>query len=63
MTIIVAKGGMRWFFVYLFQKADRDNIDADELSGFKDLAKVYAGTSDENIERALEAGELVETCT
>ena len=41
-SIILAKGGTYWIYEYLFAKKDRDNIEDDELAGFRLLAKSYA---------------------
>ena len=38
-SIILAKGGRHWLFEYLFAKKGRDNIEDDELAGFRVLAK------------------------
>jgi len=40
-SIVLAKGGRRWVFAYLFAKTDRANIDPDELAVFKKLAQAY----------------------
>lgn len=61
-SIIVAKGGKHWIYAYLFAKADRDNIDDDELAGFKKLAKVYEKLTDADIATAVELKKLVEIC-
>jgi hypothetical protein len=61
-SIILAKGGRHWVYVYLFAKKDRDNIDDDELQAFRELAALYAGKSDADIEKELSAGELMELC-
>ena len=42
-SIILAKGGRYWMYEYLFAKKDRDNIEDDELTAFRSLAKAYAG--------------------
>lgn len=39
-SILLAKGGRFWVYVYLFAKQDRANIDADELAAFRELATV-----------------------
>ena len=41
-AIILAKGGAYWVYEYLFAKKDQGNIQADELAGFRLLAKGYA---------------------
>ena len=61
-SIILAKGGRFWVYAYLFAKADRDNIDPDELDAFKALANVYANKTDGDIARELANHELWEMC-
>ncbi len=57
-SIVLARGGRYWIYVYLFAKKDRANIDVDELKSFRALAHLYArkteasiakGTSDQGI--------------
>ena len=38
-TLIATNRGSRWFFVYGFEKNDRDNIADDELEALQDIAK------------------------
>lgn len=40
-SIVATKPNEFWVFVYLFSKSDRENIDDDELAGFKKLAANY----------------------
>jgi len=61
-SIVVAKGGHRWVYAYLFAKKDRANIDDDELRAFRKLADLYAGKTDVEIGKELKAKELVEIC-
>ncbi len=61
-SIILAKGRHYWVYEYLFAKKDRDNIEADELSAFRDLAKGYAGLTDEQIARLMQNRQLEEIC-
>lgn len=61
-SIIVAKGGKYWIYAFLFAKADRANIDDDELVAFKKLAKEYAKATDDGIANAVQLKELVEIC-
>ena len=61
-SIIVAKAGRHWIYVYLYAKKDRDNVAPDELAGFKRLAKDYSGASDANIAALLNDRELQEIC-
>ena len=61
-SILLAKGGQRWIFVYLFQKSARENIQDDELAGFKKLAKLYEKLSENLLNAALATKELMEIC-
>jgi len=61
-SIILTKGRHYWVYEYLFAKKDRDNIEADELSAFRDLAKSYAGLMDEQIARLVQSRQLEEIC-
>lgn len=61
-SIILAKGRHYWVYEYLFAKKDRDNIEADELSAFRNLAKGYAGLADEQIARLVQNRQFEEIC-
>lgn len=61
-SIILAKAGNYWIYEYLFAKKDRENIDADELMGFRALAKSYAKLADEYIDELLRNKDLMEIC-
>ena len=61
-SIILAKGKHYWVYEYLFAKKDRDNIEADELSAFRDLAKSYAGLTDEQIAKLVQNRQFEEIC-
>ena len=61
-SIILAKGKRFWVYTYLFAKKDRDNINEAELSGFRDLADLYDQKTDVQIDKELEAKELMEIC-
>lgn len=61
-SIIVAKGGLNWFFVFLFQKKDRANIDVSELAEFKFLASRYAKLTAKQLSALLKSHEIVEIC-
>jgi hypothetical protein len=39
---IVLRAGGHWFYVYLFARSDRNNIENDELTDFRKLADAYA---------------------
>jgi hypothetical protein len=59
-SILVAKGGRHWIFVFLFAKQDRANISADELDGFRKLANAYATMSGAQIDDLVSNGDLQE---
>jgi hypothetical protein len=61
-SIVLAKGGTHWIFVYLFAKKDRANIDDDELVAFRKLADLYARKRDAEVAKELQLKELVEIC-
>ena len=59
-SIVLAKAGDFWIFVYLFAKKDRENITARELTGFKKLAKDYGALDDAKLAAMLKNGDLEE---
>lgn len=61
-SIVLAKCGKFWVYEYLFAKKDRSNIEDDELSAFRLLAKSYAGLSEKQLGQLLAAGSFVEIC-
>lgn len=61
-SIIAAKGKKNWFFVYLFMKKDRENINKAEEAEFKKLANNYAALAPSAINALLKSNDLVEIC-
>jgi hypothetical protein len=61
-SIILAKGGTSWIYVYLFSKSDRANIDDDELKEFKKLATHYGRITNDQLNALVMARELTEIC-
>ena len=59
-SILLAKGGAFWVYSYLFAKKNRDNIDDSELKAFRDLAKIYAGMSESQVEAQIDDGHWIE---
>ena len=59
-SIILAKEGKHWVYQYLFAKKDRENIDDNELEYFRQLAKSYAGLTDEQVKKLIKDKEFVE---
>ena len=58
----LARGGRHWMFQYLFAKKDRADIDADELDGFRKLAKLKERLTARQLDELVEDGELEEIC-
>ena len=61
-SIILAKGAKNWFFVFLFQKSGRENIDEAEEAEFKKLADAFWKANSAQIEAQLRTKKLVEIC-
>lgn len=61
-SIIVAKGGRYWAFVYLFAKQNRANIDERDLKDFRELAELYACKSEADLQKEISIGQLTEIC-
>jgi hypothetical protein len=61
-SIILAKAGQCWIYVYLHVTKDRENMAQDELAAFKKLAKDYSSASDSSISALLTQEELLEIC-
>ncbi len=60
--IVLNRAGRCWFFVFLFAKSDRDNIDAPELAAFRKLASDFGRCAGADLDRLVELKELVEIC-
>ena len=61
-SIVLAKGGRRWVFEYLFAKKDRENISHDELAQFRLLAKTYEALTAQQLARLIQDKDWVEIC-
>lgn len=59
-SILLARSGEFWVYVYLFAKQDRANIDEDELRAFRELAALYRRKSAADLDAELNAGALME---
>jgi hypothetical protein len=58
----LAKGGQFWIYTYLFAKKDRDNINDEELLGFRQLAKYYAELTSAQVTQLVSTAQLKEIC-
>jgi hypothetical protein len=59
-TLVGADLGDRWFFLFGFEKNERDNIDARELAVLQALARELLEMKPRQLTDAIEAGELLE---
>ena len=61
-TIVATKKDGGWFFLFGFEKNERDNITASELETFQKIADGWLAASDADLNRAVIAGKLEEIC-
>lgn len=59
-TLIATNRNNLWFFMYGFPKNERSNINKDEEEALKELAAYLLSLSMEDLQKAEEAGELLE---
>lgn len=59
-TLIATNKNDRWFFMFGFEKNQRDNIDKNELQLLKDAAKKMLSFSDAMLDTALIKNDLQE---
>lgn len=58
-TMIGAVIGDRYFFLYIFAKSDRSNVNKHEQMALKELAKEFVGFSQATIDSLVEIGQLI----
>ena len=61
-TLVATNSLDRWFFVFGFEKNDRDNIDAKELKALKALAADLLHLSVTQIQNVVATNRLQEIC-
>lgn len=61
-TLVATNKGDRWFFLYGFEKNERDNVSADELQALQTLAADLLRLSATDLRAQVEAGALQEIC-
>ena len=59
-TLLATNRNDRWFFVFGFEKNERENISENELESLKNLAKDLLGLTAAQIAVAIGEGSLVE---
>ena len=62
-TIVAFKVNDKAIFIYGFSKGDKSNITKREEESLKGLAKIYFGYDENQINKAIEAGVLIEVHT
>ncbi|MES3022255.1 MAG: type II toxin-antitoxin system RelE/ParE family toxin [Pseudomonadota bacterium] len=61
-SIVLTKPKDFWVFAYLFAKGDKDNLEADELAGFKNLSTNYGAAGLAGMEKLVAAKAAMEIC-
>jgi hypothetical protein len=61
-TLIATNKGSRWFFIFGFEKNERDNIEPDELKALKQLARDLLKLTEPQLAQAETAGVIKEIC-
>ena len=61
-TIVATNKSGRWFFLYGFEKNDKDNITPYELASLRDIAEAWLAAPDEALAEAIACDELEEIC-
>ena len=59
-TIVSTNRADRWFFLYGFGKNERATINRDELKFFQEVARDFLEFSDQQLQVAVLAGEMME---
>jgi hypothetical protein len=59
-TLLATNRKDRWFFLFGFQKNERDNISDKELEALQELAANFLNYSDHELDMALREGEILE---
>ena len=61
-TIVGSNLQDRWFFLFGFQKKDRETIDPRELAALQAIGSALLGMEPKSLEKAVAEGELEEIC-
>lgn len=59
-TLVATNKGSRWFFVFGFEKNERDNISDDELQALQDYAADWLKRTAAQLDEAAADGALLE---
>ena len=61
-TLVATNRGSRWFFMFGFEKNERDNINDEELAALQELAADWLKCHTTQLEAAVSDGSLLEIC-
>ena len=59
-TLLATNRGTRWFFMFGFEKNERDNISGEELQALKDYAADWLERTAAQLDDAVKDGALLE---
>ena len=59
-TIVATRREEKWFYVFGFEKNERDNIDGRELKALREVAAVLLSLSDAEILSSIDGHEMEE---
>ena len=59
-TLIATNRQDRWFFMFGFEKNDKENITQAELAYLQDVAQIFLGYSNDELQLAIDKGEFLE---
>lgn len=58
--VVATRRGDRWFFLAGYTKAEREDLDPDELEALRLIGRTLLSLTDERLARATESGEIEE---
>ncbi|MFA6020585.1 MAG: type II toxin-antitoxin system RelE/ParE family toxin [Rhodospirillales bacterium] len=61
-TLVATNRGYRWFFLFGFEKSERDNISETELEALKKIATDLLKLSSASLDQLVENQDLREIC-
>ena len=59
-TLIATNRQDRWFFMFGFEKNDKENITQAELAYLQEVAQIFLGYSSDELQLAIAKGEFLE---
>lgn len=59
-TLIATNRQNRWFFMFGFEKNDKENITQAELAYLQEVAQIFLGYSSDELQLAIDKGEFLE---